>query len=136
MTGVILDSSGNIYGSADYAIYELSAAGKFTVLHEFAYVIDPITGLARDSSGNFYITSGGNPAGQYPNGAVFKLTPGARSACCTNSRERLCGLPWVAPYSHNTLMRARSWIRPAICMERRRLRERRGLFMRLRRAAR
>jgi hypothetical protein len=76
MTGVILDSSGNIYGSADYAIYELSAAGKFTVLHEFAYVIDPITGLARDSSGNFYITSGGNPAGQYPNGAVFKLTPG------------------------------------------------------------
>jgi uncharacterized repeat protein (TIGR03803 family) len=74
ITGVILDASGNIYGSAGGAVYELDAAGTFTTLYQFTYN-ERVSGLTRDSSGNFYITLGAaeGPANN-PYGAVFKLT--------------------------------------------------------------
>jgi len=74
MTGVILDSSGNIYGSADYVVYELSAAGQFTVLYNFSNT-GGVSGLTRDSSGNFYVAlAAPSQYLAYLNGAVFKLT--------------------------------------------------------------
>lgn len=65
---VARDSAGNIYGTSQPqptpvgygTIFELDAAGKFTVLHTFtggAGGADPFAGLIRDSAGNLYGTT-------------------------------------------------------------------------------
>ena len=79
--GVILDSSGNLYGTTAVGgtagagtVYKLDAAGQETVLHSFTGSADgamPQAGLIRDLAGNLYGTTtyGGTGGG----GVVFKL---------------------------------------------------------------
>ena len=81
--GVIRDTAGNLYGTiylgaaAGYgAVYELNAAGNFTVLYNFTGGADggqPGGPLSRDSSGNLYGIA--NIGGANVGGVVFKLTP-------------------------------------------------------------
>jgi uncharacterized repeat protein (TIGR03803 family) len=92
--GVILDSSGNLYGTT-YAggdlscgtqgcgtVFELDTSGQESVLHTFegfrGKFIDgswPFAGVVRDAAGNLYGTT--NKGGKYTVrvGTVFKLTP-------------------------------------------------------------
>jgi uncharacterized repeat protein (TIGR03803 family) len=85
-SGVVMDSSGNLYGPVAYGgpkgagfIYELSAAGKMTLLHAFpANSADgEVPGdIFLDSSDNLYglTATGGTGAGCSPYcGTVFKL---------------------------------------------------------------
>jgi uncharacterized repeat protein (TIGR03803 family) len=71
--GVILDSAGNLYGANSNHIYELSPSGVYT---EVAYLgaNTNISGLTRDSAGNFYgIANPGGAPNQWPHGAVFEV---------------------------------------------------------------
>jgi uncharacterized repeat protein (TIGR03803 family) len=68
--GVVLDADGNIYGAAGVLVYKLDQAEHFTTL---AHLEARACGLARDASGNFYVTSVENDPGKLPYGAVFKL---------------------------------------------------------------
>lgn len=87
--GVILDSTGNLYGTTFYGgdsglgeVFKLSAASSGgwseTVIHSFlGYPSDgdlPYGSLAIDSAGNLYGTTTGGPAYW---GTVFMLTPGS-----------------------------------------------------------
>jgi len=92
---VILDSTGNIYGTALYpftgtacagsdcgVVFKLDPAGNFTVLHSFTGGADggyPQAGLTMDSAGNIYGTTDSGGQGQCANGGcgvVFKLDTG------------------------------------------------------------
>ena len=89
LAGLTLDPSGNLYGTtqqggtysacAGYGcgvVFELSAAGKETVLYTFTppyYVGYPAGGLIRDPSGTLYGTTSG--VDYNFNGVVFKLSP-------------------------------------------------------------
>lgn len=80
---VIVDSSGNLYGTAGAgrfglgAVFKVTPAGKLSVLHSFkgapADGDTPFTGLTRDTAGNLYGTT--NAGGSHSLGTVFKLTP-------------------------------------------------------------
>ncbi len=85
--GVIFDSSGNIYGTAESGgtqdsgvVYELTPSGSSwteTVLHNFSFLGDDgeqaYGGLIADSAGNMYgVTSVG---GQNTGGAAYELSP-------------------------------------------------------------
>jgi uncharacterized repeat protein (TIGR03803 family) len=80
-TGVILDSAGNVYGTAQEGtallgvVYTVDTAGTETVLYGFAGAADgnsPQASLIRDSNGNLYGTTYvGGPANR---GVVFKIT--------------------------------------------------------------
>lgn len=85
VSGVTLDASGNIYGTALYSgwgagtVFELtSSGGKWTedVLHYFESQGDggfPMGGLILDPAGNLFgTTSGGNDP--YPSPTVFEMT--------------------------------------------------------------
>jgi uncharacterized repeat protein (TIGR03803 family) len=88
--GVILDPSGNVYGTTSFGgagqlgtVYELSPSGSGyteTILHDFAPGGDagevPVGGLIFDPSGDLLgtTTDGGNEGG-----TVFMLTPGSGS---------------------------------------------------------
>jgi uncharacterized repeat protein (TIGR03803 family) len=103
LSGVILDSSGNLYGTTAFGgthglgtVFELSpqSGGGWTerILHNFnndgADGTEPISGLTLDSAGNLYGTTSA-AAGGTPNGTVFELKrkPGGagRRECCTAS---------------------------------------------------
>jgi len=87
--GVVIDSKGNLYGTAnaggngfglDGTLFELSPVGgawTFNVLHSFgAYETDginPGASLVFSSAGNLYGTTSGGGANHY--GTVFELTP-------------------------------------------------------------
>ncbi|MGO4880231.1 MAG: choice-of-anchor tandem repeat GloVer-containing protein [Bryobacteraceae bacterium] len=87
-SGLVLDRSGNLYGTATSGgggvcsggcgvVFKLDTAGNETVLYTFAGFPDgahPETGVVRNSAGDLYGTtfSGGNAAGD---GVVFKLKP-------------------------------------------------------------
>lgn len=86
--GVVLDSQGNLYGTAyrgGYGacsfgqgcgtVFELSATGQFTVLHSFngSDGEQPWSSLAIDAGGNLYGTT--NAGGTGGLGNVFKLSP-------------------------------------------------------------
>lgn len=90
--GVVIDSKGNLYGTAvsggngfglDGTIFELSPASggawTFNVVHRFgAYETDginPNAGMVFDTSGNLYGTTAGGGANGF--GTVFELTPQA-----------------------------------------------------------
>ncbi len=91
-SNVVLDSSGNLYGTTQYGgiggcpyfgcgvVFEVNPSGQQTVLYSFSGGVDgsePGTGLIRDASGNFYgTTSYGGVAGS---GVVYELTPGGDS---------------------------------------------------------
>jgi uncharacterized repeat protein (TIGR03803 family) len=87
--GLISDSSGNLYGTAQFGgagtncmggcgtIFKLSPSGALALLHSFAGGTadgqEPSSELVADSSGNLYGTA---PAGGASNaGVVFKLAP-------------------------------------------------------------
>jgi uncharacterized repeat protein (TIGR03803 family) len=84
--GVVLDSSGNLYGTAesggasgDGTIWEVNAgSGTITVLASFNGTngaAPNLTNLVRDSSGDLYGTTNGG--GAYGDGAVFELPHGS-----------------------------------------------------------
>ncbi len=84
VSGMILDSSGNLYGTTNYGgtgqagtIFKIDAAGNYSVLYNFQsngnqgqYPIGP---LIRDSSGNLYGTTSGIGGSGCGCGNVFKL---------------------------------------------------------------
>jgi len=81
--GVVVDSSGNFYGTAPYGgnanagvVFEVDPQGHETVLYSFTGGADggnPASGVIRDSSGVLFGTTptGGGAAG----GTVFQITP-------------------------------------------------------------
>jgi uncharacterized repeat protein (TIGR03803 family) len=89
VSGVILDSTGNIYGAASAGggtncnppegcgtIFKIDTTGKFTVLHAFSGSDGASPGwgsLLLDSAGNLYGTTGAG--GAHNDGVVFKITP-------------------------------------------------------------
>jgi uncharacterized repeat protein (TIGR03803 family) len=80
--GIVLDASGNVYGTATIggtgshgAVFMVNPAGQETVLHDFtggADGGDPFGGVIRDASGNLYGAAeiGGTQFG----GLVFEMT--------------------------------------------------------------
>jgi uncharacterized repeat protein (TIGR03803 family) len=83
MSGVEVDSSGNIYGTAwagglfNYGtVFEIEAAGQEKILHHFAAGGDgsnPVGGVTLDQAGNLYGTASG--AGTSDIGIVFTINP-------------------------------------------------------------
>ncbi len=83
--GVILDSSGNLYGTTQYGgdfnfgtVFEINANGEEIVLYSFVGGGDgeyPIAGVERDASGNLYGTT--YQGGAYGFGTVFRLDKNA-----------------------------------------------------------
>jgi uncharacterized repeat protein (TIGR03803 family) len=83
--GVVLDASGNLYGTTggggsgqSGTIFELSSSSSLDVLHTFASApggIDPSGSLIADSAGNLYGTTGAG--GPHNSGTVFEISPGA-----------------------------------------------------------
>ena len=80
--GVIRDSAGNFYGTAEGGrygfgvVYKLDTAGNQTVLHHFTGGTDggnPFAGVVRDAAGNLYGTT--NIGGSSIAGVVYKLDP-------------------------------------------------------------
>jgi uncharacterized repeat protein (TIGR03803 family) len=74
--GVVLDSAGNLYGTAPFGcagigvVYKVDTAGQYSVLYTFTGGESP-NGVVLDPAGNLYGTAyGGGVAG---NGVVFKL---------------------------------------------------------------
>lgn len=78
-TGLIFDSSGNLYGGNEIAIFKLSPNGDGTWSESTAYTFDsndgnnPLADLSFDSAGNLYGTN--QSGGKYLSGTAFKLTP-------------------------------------------------------------
>jgi uncharacterized repeat protein (TIGR03803 family) len=86
---LVRDEEGNLYGvtelggsSQEYGtVFKLDATGKETVVYRFLGGADgwnPMAGLIRDNSGNFYGTTlqgGGTGCGGQGCGTVFKLDP-------------------------------------------------------------
>ncbi len=71
--GVILDSAGDIFGGAAEIVYKLDPAGHFTAIGDLGAKAAGLSTLARDQSGNFYLTANQDSQGRWPNGAVLKL---------------------------------------------------------------
>jgi uncharacterized repeat protein (TIGR03803 family) len=98
--GVILDSSGNLYGTTDSGgfgggtVFKISKKGKETVLYSFLGGTDgagPESALIEDSAGNFYGTTwaGGDPG----SGTVFKVTKGG----VENVLRKFSGIGGLSP---------------------------------------
>jgi uncharacterized repeat protein (TIGR03803 family) len=87
-SGVLLDVSGNLYGSTGFTqnggssggvVFELSPSGGswiYAELLELASNAGAVNGLAVDNSGNLYGTTSGDDISNY--GSVFKLTHTSR----------------------------------------------------------
>ena len=81
LAGVIRDSAGNLYGTANSGgtagggvVYKLDPAGNYTVLYNFTGGADggrPFAGVIRDSAGNLYGTT--TSGGTANDGVVYKL---------------------------------------------------------------
>jgi uncharacterized repeat protein (TIGR03803 family) len=91
-SGLIRDSSGNLYGTASQGgasgqgtVFELTPNGSggwtFNVLYAFtggaADGGQPMAGLVFDSQGNLWGTASATPDGGYLCGSVFELSPGS-----------------------------------------------------------
>ena len=88
-SGSLLDAKGNFFGTTFYGgtdnstcslgcgvVYEISAAGKYSVLYRFTGANDgwdPSGGLAEDSAGNIY--GAAMEGGSGSNGVIYKITP-------------------------------------------------------------
>ncbi len=74
-SGVIMDGSGNLYGTSSKAIYELPhGSSTITKLASFSTGNGSVGGLILDSRGNLY---GASPGGGIGYGAVFELPNGS-----------------------------------------------------------
>ena len=76
--GVIMDGSGNLYGTAGGGIFELAkGSGKLTTLASFSNGSSnpAYSGVIMDSSGNLYGTTSSGLV--YTNGTVFELVKGS-----------------------------------------------------------
>jgi uncharacterized repeat protein (TIGR03803 family) len=95
VSGVVLDSAGNLYGAAAYGgiqpgfsgygtIYKLDAEGNFNVLYTFTGGTDGgyPNGVILDAAGNIYGTAGGG--GSTGNGVVFKVDAGGHETVLYN----------------------------------------------------
>lgn len=81
--GLIMDASGNLYGTAQLggangvgAVFKLTPGGQETILYSFDYGNygqQPAGGVIMDDSGNLYGTTLGG--GEFDQGIVFKVTP-------------------------------------------------------------
>jgi len=88
-SGSLLDAKGNFFGTTFYGgtdnstcslgcgvIYEISAAGKYSVLYRFTGAndgFDPSGPLAEDSAGNIYGATMDGGSGS--NGVIYEITP-------------------------------------------------------------
>lgn len=83
VAGLIMDSSGNLYGTTSAGganglgtVFKISPTGTETILHSFSAGTDgeyPKTGLVVDSAGNLYGASAGG--GAFSKGMVYELSP-------------------------------------------------------------
>ncbi|HWE06283.1 MAG TPA: choice-of-anchor tandem repeat GloVer-containing protein [Rhizomicrobium sp.] len=90
--GLIRDSAGNLYGTADYggtafagAVFKVAPDGTETVLYSFSGGADgaqPFSALVRDKAGNLYGTT--TMGGSANAGVVFKLDPGGTETVLHN----------------------------------------------------
>ncbi len=104
--GVILDSSGNIYGGTleegpgnGGTIYELSAGTwNYSVLYAFTGGEGPDESLTMDAAGNIYGTTWGD--GTNFRGNVFKLTPSANGWVYTDLYDFTGGSDGANPVSN------------------------------------
>lgn len=104
---VILDSSGNLYGTGLYGgandgvVYKVAADGSETVLYTWGPDTNlgsyPRGGVIRDGSGNFYGTT--TEGGAYGSGTVYKLSPAGKltvlynfGASSTDGNDPVAGL--------------------------------------------
>jgi uncharacterized repeat protein (TIGR03803 family) len=81
VTGLIQDSTGNLYGATEYGgahgvgtVFKIDAAGNETVLHSFSQASDgawPVASLIRDAVGNLYGTTSYGNSKTY--GVVFEI---------------------------------------------------------------
>jgi uncharacterized repeat protein (TIGR03803 family) len=104
-SGLVMDSSGNLYGTAFGggasnlgAVFKLSptASGAWdeSVIHSFAGGSDganPAAALISDSAGNLYGTT--EYGGLYSDGTVFKLSPGANGTWTETVLYNFAGYP-------------------------------------------
>jgi uncharacterized repeat protein (TIGR03803 family) len=73
--GLLMDADGNLYGTGSLGtVFELTAAGKLTVLFEFGSWDDPTGSLVMDATGNLYGTAQIS-SNSCSCGVVFKLAP-------------------------------------------------------------
>jgi uncharacterized repeat protein (TIGR03803 family) len=93
MTGLIMDSSGNLYGTNDDSVFKLETNGNLIYLHYFPSSLPESGGLIMDGSGNFYDTS--LTDGAYGYGTVFELTLGVavNGACGSANGQSLTSAP-------------------------------------------
>jgi len=81
--GVILDSSGNVYGTTNFGgvsgvgtVFRVDAGGRESVLHNFSLsggdAHSPVSGLIRDAASSLYGTTIGG--GQNDDGAIYRIT--------------------------------------------------------------
>lgn len=80
--GLVLDATGNLYGTTGGAVFKLDTVGTFTVLYTFTGGTDGLgaTGVIRDAAGDLYGTTmegggTGGVCGSFGCGTVFKLDP-------------------------------------------------------------
>ncbi len=100
-SGVIMDSSGNLYGTAssgggsnDGTVFEVApGSGKLTTLASFNGTngYDPNVALVMDSAGNLYGTAVG---GAFGDGTVFELAHGSGSLTTLASFNGTDGAGW------------------------------------------
>jgi len=108
--GLVRDSAGNLYGTTTTGgnpqsrgtVFELSASGQETVLHEFTGGPDgsfPNAPLVRDSAGNMY---GATPFGGGRNyGTVFKIASGGQYSVLHNFTTRQGGVYPAGPVAED-----------------------------------
>ena len=90
LAGLIADSRGNLYGTAEKVVFKLSPSGTETVLYSFTGGSDgngADAGLIADSSGNLYGTTIAGGKSGY--GTVVKLSPGGTETVLYS----FCSLP-------------------------------------------
>ena len=83
---LIIDKAGNLYGTTALGsgkcygtVFELTPAGKVTILHRFypdtGDGYDPQAGVVMNNKGNLYGTTAAGGTAAYAYGTVFELTP-------------------------------------------------------------